>query len=57
MLLQVHDELVLECPQTEIDETVKVVRRAMENAFELKVPLSTEARYGLNWGALTTVIG
>jgi len=47
----------LECPQTEIDETVKVVRRAMENAFELKVPLSTEARYGLNWGALTTVIG
>lgn len=55
MLLQVHDELVLECPHTEIDETIAVVRSVMENAFELKVPLSTEARYGPNWGALTIV--
>jgi len=57
MLLQVHDELVLECPHAEIDETIAVVRSVMENAIELKVPLSTEARYGPNWGALTTVIG
>ena len=57
MLLQVHDELVLECPRHEIDETIAVVRSVMENAFELKVPLSTEARYGPNWGALTVVKG
>jgi DNA polymerase-1 len=57
MLLQVHDELVLECPQDEIEETITVVRSVMEHAFELKVPLSTEARYGPNWGALTTVPG
>ena len=42
MLLQVHDELVLECPPAEVEETIIVVRSVMENAFELKVPLSTE---------------
>jgi DNA polymerase-1 len=56
MLLQVHDELVLECPLAEIDQTIAVVRSVMENAFELKVPLSTEARYGPNWGSLKTVV-
>lgn len=57
MLLQVHDELVLECPQAEIDQTISVVCSAMENAFNLKVPLGTEARYGPNWSELTTVTG
>jgi len=52
LLLQVHDELVLEAPQDEIRATIELVRSTMENAVELSIPLKTEARFGLNWGAL-----
>ena len=52
MLLQVHDELVLEVPENERDETVQVVRGIMENAYPLSIPLVTEARWGHNWGSL-----
>jgi DNA polymerase-1 len=52
MLLQVHDELVLEVPEAERDAAAAVVRSVMENAYPLCIPLSTEARWGKNWGAL-----
>lgn len=52
MLLQVHDELVFECPQGELDATISVVRQVMQEAYPLNVPLMTEARYGKNWGEL-----
>ena len=52
MLLQVHDELVLECPAEELSETARVVRDVMENAYPLTVPLATEARFGSNWGEM-----
>lgn len=52
MLLQVHDEVVIECPQNELDDTIKVVTNAMESAYPLDIPLSTEARWGLTWGEL-----
>lgn len=52
MLLQVHDEVIIECPQEEIDDTIKVVRQAMELAYTLDIPLSTEARVGQRWGTL-----
>jgi len=52
MLLQVHDELVLECPQDELEKTAQVVQDTMANAFPLSIPLSTEARYGKNWGEM-----
>ncbi len=55
MLLQVHDELVLECPQNELKKTAKIVRTTMENAYNLIIPLKTEARYGHDWGNLTVV--
>ena len=55
MLLQVHDELVLECPIDEIDAAVAVVRDAMEGAYSLDIPLRTDARSGINWGALEPV--
>jgi DNA polymerase-1 len=55
MLLQVHDEIVLECPQGELDETVRVVRETMENAYPLSIPLVTEARYGTSWGEMRVV--
>jgi DNA polymerase-1 len=52
MLLQVHDELVLEVPQEELQETVRVVRGVMESAYPLDIPLLTEARSGPNWGEM-----
>jgi DNA polymerase-1 len=52
MLLQVHDELVLECPQKELHKTAEIVQKVMEGAYNMKVPLRTEARYGTNWGEM-----
>jgi DNA polymerase-1 len=52
MLLQVHDEIVLECPENELETTARVVRETMEAAYPLSIPLLTEARWGLNWGEM-----
>jgi len=53
ILLQVHDELLLECSQKDLDETRELVQDTMENVVTLSIPLLTEARSGLNWGDLT----
>jgi DNA polymerase-1 len=55
MLLQVHDELVLECPKNELEETARLVQETMSNAYPLSIPLSTEARYGKNWGEMESI--
>jgi DNA polymerase-1 len=55
LLLQVHDELVLEVPKEELERTSKLVRHVMASAYELDIPLSTEARWGQNWGELQVV--
>jgi DNA polymerase-1 len=52
MLLQVHDELVIEVPEAEADKTAKLVTYEMAHAYELKVPLATEIRSGKNWGEM-----
>jgi len=52
MLLQVHDELVLEAPEEEIDPIIDLVQTAMENVYSLEIPLTTDAKYGENWGTL-----
>lgn len=52
MILQVHDELVLECPRQELTRTAAIVQRVMGEAYTLSVPLLTEARWGLNWGEM-----
>lgn len=52
LLLQIHDELILEVPQPEVAPTARLVRQAMEKAAELKVPLSVDIRVGPNWGDL-----
>lgn len=53
MLLQVHDELVFEVPDEEVDATIPVIRRVMESAAEpavhLRVPLHVDARAADNW--------
>jgi DNA polymerase-1 len=56
MLLQVHDEIVLECPQTEMEETARVARQVMESAHPIAIPLSTEARWGRNWGEMQVMM-
>ncbi len=55
MLLQVHDELVLEVPEAERDACVHVVREVMEHAYPLSIPLATEARWGNTWGSLVVL--
>jgi DNA polymerase-1 len=52
LLLQVHDELLLECPKNELKETGHVVREVMENAYQLSIPLLADAAWGTNWGEL-----
>ena len=49
MLLQVHDELIFEVPEDEIDQVSTIVRRGMENVVELKVPLAVDMGVGSNW--------
>ncbi len=49
MVLQVHDELVFDVPQEEVDEVREMVRRAMEQVIELKVPIVADVGVGLNW--------
>lgn len=49
ILLQVHDELVLESPEKEVEEVQAIVRREMESAVSLKVPLRVEMGSGNNW--------
>ena len=55
MLLQVHDELVFETPEEEVEATLPVIRRVMVEAphpaIELKVPLAVDARAAGNWEA------
>jgi len=50
MLLQVHDELLFELPEDEVEETSALVRKVMRNAAHLSVPLEVEAGTGDNWG-------
>jgi DNA polymerase I len=53
MLLQVHDELIFECPESEIEKTIPLVQKVMEQAPEpalkLLVPLQVDARAAHNW--------
>jgi len=55
MILQVHDELVIECPRSELGVTARQVQQVMETAYELTIPLNTEARWGMNWDELQPV--
>ena len=49
MLLQVHDELVFEVPKDEVEATAKTVRRVMEGAAHLSVPLVVDTGHALSW--------
>jgi DNA polymerase-1 len=49
MLLQVHDELIFEVPDAEIEKTISVVKKSMESAVTLDVPLVVDTGKGANW--------
>lgn len=52
LLLQVHDELIFECPEDSavVEETIALIRDKMENAVKLSIPLKVSVEYGKNWG-------
>jgi DNA polymerase-1 len=49
MLLQIHDELLFECPPEEVERVEGIVRRCMENALALDVPLVVDVGHGASW--------
>ena len=49
MMLQVHDELVFECPRDQVEPMSQMVKAEMEGAMELKVPLVASVGFGENW--------
>ncbi len=49
LILQIHDELLLEVPEAEADQALALVKRVMEGALALEVPLVVDARLGHNW--------
>ena len=49
MMLQVHDELVFECPRNQVNEMAAMVKAEMEGAMNLQVPLEASVGYGENW--------
>ena len=49
LVLQVHDELVIDCPKNEAEEVSELLKNEMENAVSLSVPLTVEIGVGENW--------
>src|SRR5690606_10841234 len=49
MLLQVHDELLVEAPEEEAEDVGRLMRQIMEEALALEVPLKVDVGIGANW--------
>ena len=49
LLLQVHDELIVECPEAEAEQVSRLLKEEMENAVQLSVPLTAEVHTGHSW--------
>ena len=52
MILQIHDELIVDATEDEAEEVVRILKEEMENAVSLKVPLIVEVNSAVNWGEL-----
>jgi len=50
LLLQVHDELILECPEENCEETKVIIKEVMEKAVDLSIPLKITIETGNSWG-------
>ena len=51
MILQIHDELIFEAPDEELDHLAQIVKEKMEGVMSLKIPLVVDISIGKNWGA------
>ncbi len=49
MILQIHDELLFEVPETELETAINLIKQEMENALSLSVPLKVDIGWGKNW--------
>ena len=49
LILQVHDELIVECPQSEGEQVARILEEEMERVVSLSVPLLAEAHVGRSW--------
>ena len=49
LLLQVHDELIVECPEEIAPQVAELISREMQNVAQLRVPLTAEAKFGKSW--------
>ncbi|MFW5647983.1 MAG: DNA polymerase I [Candidatus Alkaliphilus sp. MAG34] len=49
LVLQVHDELLIECPENEMEAVTEMLRESMENAVKMSVPLKVDISYANNW--------
>lgn len=52
IILQVHDELLIECPDEEVDKVSRIVKERMENAMALSIPLLVDYGAGKSWGEI-----
>ena len=52
MILQVHDELVLEAPDPEVERVSALVENVMEGAYKLDAPLKVDIKTGRHWGEM-----
>jgi len=55
MILQVHDELVLEVPQNDLDKVAKFVKQAMQSVYTFPIPLMVDVEQGQNWDQLEKI--
>jgi len=49
LTLQVHDEIIVEAPESKVEEVAKIIKTTMQNAYKLAVPLTAEVGLGDNW--------
>lgn len=49
LILQVHDELIIDCPKTELEKVEKILKSEMENAANLIIPLAVDVNSGYSW--------
>jgi DNA polymerase-1 len=56
LLLQVHDELVLEVPPDEVERVAKTIKQTMEQIREIGVPILVEAKAGPRWDEMKKII-
>jgi len=55
LLLQIHDELVLEVPEEDVKDVTEIVRETMQNAVKLSVPIIVDLEVGKNWGEMEKI--